>query len=100
MYINGIPGYLVQKHTAQCGGPGEDWLKMEESMISERRIAYYQKMIMERIEQEKAEQEAQDKKERFDKIREEQQARQNQRDRKKRLKEATKREWQDRWKDK
>ncbi|MCA1961530.1 MAG: hypothetical protein LDL33_12125, partial [Desulfomonile sp.] len=58
MYMSGIPGYLVQKHTAQCGGPGEDWLKMEEEMISERRIAYYEKLIMERIEQEKAEQEA------------------------------------------
>lgn len=100
MYIHGIPGYLVHKHTAHCRGSGEDWLKIEEAMITEKRISYYERLITERLEREKVDQEAQEKRERFEKIREEQVARQQQRDRKKRLKEETKQEWKQRWRDK
>jgi hypothetical protein len=96
MYVNGVPAFLVHKHSVVCGGPGEEWLKMEEVMISERRVSYYQKLIADRLAAETAEQEAQERKDRFDRIREENLARQHQKDRKKRLKETTKREWKQR----
>lgn len=96
MYISGVPAFLIHKHSSICGGPGQEWLKMEEVMISDRRVAYYEKLIADRLAAEKAEQEAQERKERFDKVREENLARQMQKDRKKRLKEETKREWKQR----
>ena len=38
MYICEIPGYLVQKHLAECGGPAENWQPIEENLISDQRI--------------------------------------------------------------
>jgi hypothetical protein len=89
MYIHAVPGMLKEKHMAECGGAGEDNLAMEDRMISEIRREIHERRILQRIEQERQELEEAEKRERFDRIKEETAARQLSKDRKKRLKDET-----------
>lgn len=89
MHICGIPGYLKETHFAECGGSGEDHLALEDSMISEQRRLIYERTILERRQRELEELEEAERKERFDRIKDEAQARQLSKDRKKRLKQET-----------
>jgi hypothetical protein len=96
MYICDIPGYLTQKHFSECGGSAENWQAIEESLISDQRMKRYEAEIMARKLQELAELQEAEKRERYDRLREEMALRQQQKDRKKRLKEETKQEWKKR----
>ncbi|MFC1836773.1 hypothetical protein ACFL2Q_18955 [Thermodesulfobacteriota bacterium] len=90
MFVNSIPGSLLQKHFAECGGPEEDGRKMEEEMVERRRLEHYErKLLLEKLrrQQELAEQA---KRDRFERAREQQVAQQKSRDKKKRLKDETK----------
>jgi len=96
MYICSIPGALVAKHLFECRGGAEDWQKIEEILIEDQRRKRYEKKIAAeqlRLETELAELE---KRERFDKIKDEQTVRQLQKDRKARLRRETKEEWKSR----
>lgn len=92
MYICSVPGALVAKHFVDCRGGGENWQKIEEIVTEDQRRRKYEAKILAeklRLETELAEME---KRERFDKIKEEQATRQIQKDRKARLKRETKEE--------
>lgn len=86
----------MQKHLAECGGPAEDWQTVEETLISDQRIKKYEAKIMAQKLQELADLKEAEKRERYDKIKEEMSLRQLQKDRKKRIKEETKQEWKQR----
>lgn len=96
MYISSIPGSLVQKHLAQCGGRVEDWLKLEQDVVEDVRRKNYERAILEERMREQAEQDVLERKERFDRVREDLVQRQLDKDRKKRLREETKQEWKNR----
>jgi hypothetical protein len=96
MYVCDIPGYLAQKHFSECGGPAENWQTIEETLISDQRMKKYEAKIIERKLQELADQQQAEKRERYDRIKEEMSLRQQQKDRKKRMKEETKQDWQKR----
>lgn len=96
MYICGIPGYLAQKHFSECGGAAENWQAIEETLVSDQRMKKYQAKIMAQKLQELADLQEAEKRERYDKIKEETSLRQQQKDRKKRIKEETKEEWKKR----
>jgi hypothetical protein len=96
MYICSIPGYLVHKHIAECGGGAGEGTAMEESLIQDQRIKRYEQKILADKMREAAELEEMERRERFGKIRDEQLTRQGQKDRKKRLKEQTKEDWKKR----
>jgi hypothetical protein len=92
MYICSIPGALVAKHFSECRGGGENWQKIEDILTEDQRRRKYEARILAeklRLENELAEME---KRERFDKIKEEQAVRQLQKDRKARLRRETKEE--------
>lgn len=89
-YISDIPGSLVSKHMAVCRGGGEDWLAIEDVIIHDIRVKQYERKILAAKLREQQEQEEAEKKERFDRIRDDAQARQLSKDRKKRLKQETK----------
>ncbi len=91
MYISSVPGYLVSKHITECGGGGEEnWRRLEESVVSDKRVREFEaRIIAERLRKQK-ELEEMERKERFERIRDEQIARQVAKDRKRRLKEETK----------
>lgn len=92
MYISGIPGNLVRKHFAECSGPGEDWKRLEEAVIDDVRLKSYQARILAETLRMQREQEEAEKRDRFDRIKEENLARQRQKDRKARLKKDVKEE--------
>jgi hypothetical protein len=92
MYIHGIPGYLVRKHVDQCLGNEENPAKMEEQVITQQRIKAYEKKIVDEIIRLKKEQEYQERKERFDKIRQDAMSKQAAKDRKKAMKQRTREE--------
>ena len=96
MYIRSIPGSLVQKHLAQCGGSVEDWLKLEQEVVDDVRRKNYEKAVLEEQMLALAEQDALERKERFERVREELAQRQLEKDRKKRLKEETRQELRNR----
>lgn len=92
MYICSIPGALVTKHFSECRGGGENWQKIEDILTEDQRRKKYEAKILSekmRLETELAEME---KRERFDKIKDEQSVRQLRKDRKARLKRETKEE--------
>lgn len=92
MHIEGIPGNLVAKHMSECAGAGEDWQSLENTVIDEVRIKLHlAKILAEKLRIEKELEEA-EKRERFERIREENLARQRQKDRKARLKRETREE--------
>ncbi len=92
MYIFQIPGFLVKKHIAQCGGLGENWAKLEENMIEDQRIRIHEaRMLAEKLQMEREMVEA-ERRERFDRIRGDNLSRQRTKDRKARLKRETREE--------
>jgi hypothetical protein len=93
MYIISIPGSLVKKHIQACGGAGEDWLAIENEVISNKRMKDHEARLQAAAEREKAEREAAEKRERFDRIREDALKQQLAKDKKRRLREETKEEW-------
>jgi hypothetical protein len=96
MYMQTIPGSLVQKHIAACRGGNEDWQKLEDALISDQRMQAYEAKILAEKLREEAELADAERRDRYDKIREGNVARQTRKDRKKRLKEETKEEWKTR----
>jgi hypothetical protein len=86
MYIDGIPGSLVAKHMSQCRGGAEDSSKIEETLIQDQRMKMYERKLRLQREQELAELLEAERRERFDKVKEENLARQQGKDRKARLK--------------
>jgi len=96
MYMQAIPGSLAQKHISECRGGNEDWQTIEEAMITEQRIKAYQVRILRGKLREQAELEDAQRRERYDKIRQNVLAQQVRKDRKKRIREETKEEWKTR----
>lgn len=96
MVIGEIPGSLISKHIALCGGSEQNWQRLEERMITDQRIKWLEARILAEITTKRAEQEEAERKERFGKIRDDMLARQHAKDRKKRLKEQVKQEWKKR----
>ena len=92
MYICSIPGALVKKHLSECGGRGENWLKIEEAIVSDHRRRNHEAKILAEKMREKAELESLERRERFNDIRESAVAKQLAKDRKRRLKQQTKEE--------
>jgi hypothetical protein len=95
-YMCDIPGSLVSKHIAQCRGIGEDWLAIEEAITHDIRVRQYEAKIMAARLREQQELEEGEKRERFDRFRDDAQSRQLAKDRKKRLKKETKEELRNR----
>jgi hypothetical protein len=92
MYICSIPGALLQKHRAECKGGHEEWKILEDALIQDQRRRNFEAEIMAARLREQEEQELAGKRERFDRIREEQVTRQEAKDRKKRLRRETREE--------
>lgn len=91
MYIDSVPGFLIRQHFEECGGIGEeDWRKLEEAAVSDKREREFREKILAEILRKKREEEEMEKRERFERIKEEQAARQLSKDRKRRLKQETK----------
>jgi hypothetical protein len=90
MHISSIPGSLIGKHRSECGGFGEDWQALEETLISDIRLAAYEKKLADEKLREQEELHEAERRERQDKIKEGLAARQLQKDRKRRLKQETK----------
>lgn len=86
MHIDGIPGALVARHVSQCRGLAEDGSKMEEILIEDQRLKIYERKLQLQREQELAEMLEAERRERFEKVKEENLARQQGKDRKARLK--------------
>jgi hypothetical protein len=96
MYICSIPGFLTEKHLAKCRGGEENWMKIEDILTEDVRRKRYETAILQarlRAQTELAEAE---KRERFDRIKEDQTTRQQAKDRKARLKRETKEELRNR----
>jgi hypothetical protein len=93
VYMSSIPGSLVNKHKAECGGFGEDWMALEDALISDVRMKRYEERIAEDTRREQEELVEEERRERQDRIKEGLLIRQLQKDRKRRLKEETKEEW-------
>ncbi|MDQ7781481.1 MAG: hypothetical protein RDU20_01285 [Desulfomonilaceae bacterium] len=92
MYICGIPGFLVKKHVAECGGLGNSRAKLEEEVIEDQRRKIHEaNLLAEQLRIEK-EMEEEARRERFDRIREDNLSRQRNKDRKARLKRETREE--------
>jgi hypothetical protein len=96
MYICGIPGFLVEKHLGECRGGEENWMRLEDILIDDVRRTRYERKILEQQLREQAELAEAEKRERFDRIREENAARQQSKDRKARLRRETKEELRNR----
>jgi len=92
MYIDSIPGHLVRKHSAECSGGGEDWKKMEDIMIQDQRLIRHERKLREERRRLLAEQEEAERRERFERIRDDNAARQQAKDRKARLRRQTREE--------
>jgi hypothetical protein len=96
MYICGIPGFLVEKHLAACRGGEENWMRIEEFLVEDMRRKRYERQILALKLREEAELAEAERRERFDRIREENAARQQSKDRKARLRRETKEELRNR----
>jgi hypothetical protein len=86
MYSDSIPGALMKRHENECRGSADEWIKVEETLITDIRRQQYEKAILDEIRRQKEEEEERERRERFGKIREDALARQSAKDRKKRLK--------------
>jgi hypothetical protein len=89
MYISSVPGYLVAKHLAECRGTGENTYKIEEAASHGQRVAKFERELNDRSLREQQEQKEAVLRERFDRIKEENLARQKSKDRKGRMKQET-----------
>ncbi len=96
MLIVGVPGALMRRHLSECGDMGEHWLSIEDAVLSDVRLKAYERKLIEEARRAKEEAEYQEKRGRFEKIRQENLARQMSRDRKRRLREETKEGWKKR----
>jgi len=92
MYIVGIPGHLVKKHLTECSGGGEDWKRLEDTLMDDIRLKRYQAKLLAEKERIERELEEAERKERFERIKEEMLAKQRDKDRKARLKRETREE--------
>ncbi len=86
LYASDIPGFLFQKHVTDCGGDSDNWLAMEDSIISGIRLERFQAAILQAKLREQMELEDQERRNRHERIRDEYFSRQQSKDRKKRLK--------------
>jgi hypothetical protein len=89
MYMNAIPGHMIDRHVTACGGGGENQSKMEEGRIDQLRIEKYEAKLQEARDRALRELIEGERRERMEKAKEEAQARQATKDRKKRLKDET-----------
>lgn len=87
MYLCSIPGWLENQHLSECSGSGTDQRKLDEMVLDEQRIKRFEEKIRMKALQEKLEREAEEKRERTERMREEMLVRQMAKDRKKILKE-------------
>lgn len=85
-----IPGALARKHFQQCGTFSGEWRKLDEFVLEEQRLKIAEERIKKELLDKQLEKEAELKRERLERIREEAAARQTGRDRKRRLKEDAK----------
>lgn len=95
-YMCSIPGSLMNKHKTECGGFGEDWMALEDALVSDVRMKRFEAKIAEDKRREQEELGEEERRDRQDKIKEGLLARQVQKDRKRRLKQETKQEWKNR----
>ncbi len=86
MYVDGIPGSLMAKHLSHCRGLADNSSKMEEILIQDQRLKMFERKLRLQREQELAELMEAERRERFDKVKEDNLARQQGKDRKARLK--------------
>lgn len=93
MYVCSIPGALIRKHIAECRGGREDWKTLEDAIIHDQRMRSFEAQVLAERLREQEERELAEKRERFDKIRDEHVARQEAKDRKKRIKKETREEF-------
>jgi hypothetical protein len=91
-YMQGVPGSVVQKHLQACGGSGDNWIAMEAAVIADYRLKKFEAQIEAETKRAKEEQAAQEKKERFDRMREDIQKQQTAKDRKRKIREETRRD--------
>jgi len=96
LYICGIPGFLVHKHLAECMGGEENWMRIEEVLIEDVRRKRYERAVLKAKLREQAELAEAEKRDRFDRIRAEQVAKQQSKDRKARMKRETREEFRNR----
>jgi len=96
LYISGIPGFLVHKHLAECRGGEENWMRIEEVLIEDVRRKRFEKAVLAAKLREEAELAEAEKRDRFDRIRAEQVAKQQSKDRKARIKRETREEFRNR----
>lgn len=85
LHMESIPGSLRKKHQAACGGNHDEARKLDEIMIQDQRMRIAEQKLRLAEMQKRLEQEAEQKKERFDKIREETGAKQLLRNRRQQL---------------
>jgi hypothetical protein len=85
LYMDSIPGFLRQKHHAACARNSEEGRKIDEMMIEDQRIKIAEAKLRQKELHERLEEEAEQKKERFDEIREETALKQESRNRRQRL---------------
>lgn len=90
--MQGLPGSVTQKHLRACDGGGEDWLYMEATVLADVRLKKYEATLLADAKRDKEERDAQTKKERFDRMKDEVQKQQMGKDRKRRIREETKKE--------
>lgn len=83
--MESIPGFLRQKHHALCARNSEEGRKLDEIMIEDQRIKIAEARLRRKELQERLEEEAEQKRERFDEIREETALKQMSRNRRQRL---------------
>lgn len=96
LYVISVPGYLVKKHLSECGGDGRDLVSFENSLLDQKRVKDYEQQLRMQKIQEEEERRAEERRERFERIKEENVARQLAKDRKKALKERTREEFRKR----
>jgi hypothetical protein len=96
MYMSSIPGFLTVRHLAECRGGEENWMKIEEMLTEDVRRKRYEGAILEAKLREQSELAEAEKRERFDRIKEDQATRQYAKDRKAKLKRETKEELRNR----
>jgi hypothetical protein len=91
-HMQGLPGSLVQKHLQACAGSGDDWRATEAAVIADCRLKQFEAQIEAEKKRAKEEAAAQEKKERFDRMREEIQKQQLAKDKKRKIREEAKRD--------
>ncbi len=97
LYVSGIAGAFLKKHIAACRGT-DNGSALDEMLIDDIRIRRHEERILQAKLRAIQEQEEQERRQRFEKVREEQLAAQVTKDKKKRMKEETRQELRNRYK--